>query len=290
MVFIFSGHCCYDMANAEIKQRLIMKKIFFIGAGKMATAIAGGLVSSGTFSPDELGTFDPAAPAIDNFIKTTGINNVYRDAADGIADSESILIAVKPQSVKTALFSHRNLLKDKLIISIAAGITISQLQEITGSRRIIRVMPNTPALVKKGASAYACSSDIDQDSEQLAEKILSSVGIVIKLQEKDLDAVTALSGSGPAYAFEFIQAMADGGVAEGLSRETAQLLAAQTLAGAAEMVLQTGEHPTVLKDKVTSPAGTTSRALEVLAADGVAGSIIKAVRAAAARSKELGKN
>ena len=151
-------------------------------------------------------------------------------------------------------------------------------------------MPNTPALVGCGAAAFTPSQDAGTEDIALAGKIFSAVGIAIQLKESDMDAVTALSGSGPAYAFEFIQALADGGVAEGLSRETALKLAAQTLLGAAMMVIETGEHPGVLKDKVTSPAGTTSRALEVLAERGFSGTVIQAVRAAAKRSKELGKN
>ena len=267
-----------------------MKSLFFIGAGKMAGAIAGGLVSSGACSPDEIGAFDPSPQAAEKFSAATGISVSEKSAADGINECSTILIAVKPQVITEALAPYRDMLKDKLIISIAAGITIARLQELTGSEHIIRVMPNTPALVGKGASAYACSSKISDGEIAIAEKILKSVGISMNLNEKDLDAVTALSGSGPAYVFEFIQALADGGVAEGLSRDTALRLAAQTVAGAAEMVIKTGEHPVALKDKVTSPAGTTSRALEVLAAKGFGGIVINAVRAATARSKELGKN
>ena len=266
-----------------------MKKLFFIGAGKMASAIAGGLTSSGNFSPDELGAFDPNSTAAEYFSKISGIKVDTDSPVDGIKESPALLLAVKPQVIHT-LSANRELMKDKLIISIAAGISIEQLTQITGSSRIIRVMPNTPALVGKGAAGYACSPTVSEDEEKFAEKILSATGIAFKFNESALDAVTALSGSGPAYAFEFIQALADGGVAEGLPRDTATLLAAQTLLGAAEMVLKTGEHPTSLKDKVTSPAGTTSRALEVLADRSFSGTVIKAVRAAAERSRELGKN
>lgn len=263
-----------------------MKKLFFIGAGKMATAIAGGLTSSGKFQACELGACDTDLRAAAAFEEATGIQVCSSD--EGIKESSALLLAVKPQVIYS-LAEQKDLMKDKLIISIAAGISIAQLAEITGSSRIIRVMPNTPALVGKGASGYACSENISQEEENFAIETLSAVGIAFKFAESALDAVTALSGSGPAYVFEFIQALADGGVAEGLPRDTAQILAAQTVIGAAEMVLKTNEHPASLKDKVTSPAGTTSRALEVLADRGFSGTVIRAVRAAAARSRELGK-
>lgn len=266
-----------------------MKKLFFIGSGKMATAIAGGLVSSGTFTADELGAFDPSASAAESFRQTTGIAVSSASPGAAIADSQAVLAAVKPQMIVTALAPFKELLKDKLLISIAAGVSIAKLQEITGCSRIIRIMPNTPALIRQGASAYASSPAATAEDEKLAETILASVGIALKMKECDIDAVTALSGSGPAYVFAFIQALADGGVAEGLSRDAALMLALQTVIGAAEMVRQTGEHPESLKDKVTSPAGTTSRALEELEARGFTGTVIKAVRAAAERSRELGK-
>lgn len=266
-----------------------MKKLFFIGGGKMASAIAGGLTGTGTFEAAELGAFDPDENAAGRFTAATGVAACTDSPESGIRDAEAVLVAVKPQVIAKALEKHRELLRGKLIISIVAGVSIGRLHELTGSDRIIRVMPNTPALVGKGAAAYAVAAAVSAEEELLTQKIFSSVGIAVKLKEADLDAVTALSGSGPAYAFEFAQAMADGGVAEGLPRDVAIRLAAQTMLGAAEMILSTGEHPAVLKDKVTSPAGTTARALEELAARGFAGSIIKAVRAAAARSRELGK-
>ena len=266
-----------------------MKKLFFIGAGKMASAIAGGLTASGKFSSGELGAFDPDQKSAEAFTGASGVSVDTNSPECGINKSSALLLAVKPQVI-ASLAVYRDLMKDKLIISIAAGISIDKLKEITGSSRIIRVMPNTPALVGKGASGYACSENVSVEEEKFGREILESIGIAFKFNESALDAVTALSGSGPAYVFEFIQALADGGVAEGLPRDTALILAAQTLIGAAEMVLKTGEHPSSLKDKVTSPAGTTSRALEVLAERSFSGTVIKAVRASAARSRELGKS
>lgn len=266
-----------------------MKELFFIGSGKMATAIASGIVKTGVFSPDSLGAFDPDKKAAKEFSRITGISVSTDSPRSGIENSKAVIVAVKPQNIESALCPHRNILCGKTIISIAAGIPVSRLAEMTGATRIIRVMPNTPALVGCGAAAFAAGENASAEDIALVEKIFSSVGIACKLKESDLDAVTALSGSGPAYAFEFIQSLADGGVAEGLPRDTALRLAAQTLLGAAQMVLQTGEHPALLKDKVTSPAGTTIRGLEALEERGFSGSVIQAVRAAAARSRELGK-
>lgn len=263
-----------------------MKKLFFIGAGKMATAIAGGLVRSRTFAADELGAGDIDAAAAASFSQATGVECA---AGEYLPDGEAVLLAVKPQMLASALAGKEDLLRERLVISIVAGVSIARLTELTGSARVIRVMPNTPALVGCGASGYAASAGAGAADVELAAKILNAVGISMRLAERELDAVTGLSGSGPAYVFEFINALADGGVADGLPRSVALQLAAQTVAGAARMVLESGTHPAVLRDMVTSPGGTTAQALEVLAERGFAGTVVKAVRAATARSEELGK-
>ena len=266
-----------------------MKELYFIGGGKMATAIAGGIVRAGVFSAEQLGAFDPDVKAAALFTETTGVRADSDSPEAGIAASKAALIAVKPQMLDKALAGLAGSLKDKVVLSIVAGVPISRLEELCGTGRIVRIMPNTPALVGCGAAAFAPGAGASPEDAALAERIFGAVGVACKLKESDLDAVTALSGSGPAYAFEFIQSLADGGVAEGLPRDVAVMLAAQTLLGSAQMVLKTGEHPASLKDKVTSPAGTTSRGLEVLAERGFAGSVMLAVRAAAKRSRELGK-
>ena len=252
----------------------------------MATAIAGGLVKSGLYQANELAAFDVSDAAGQAFTAATGI---APSALETAIQADVILIAVKPQVIAQALAPLKGKISDKLLISIAAGVTIEKLFSLTDAARIIRVMPNTPALVGAGAAAYAPSEKAAEEDILLADKILNSVGMAFKVKESDLDAVTGLSGSGPAYVFEFIQALADGGVAEGLPRDIATKLAAQTLLGAARMVLETGKHPNELCDAVTSPGGTTSRGLELLAEKAVHGSIMQAVRAAAGRSRELGK-
>ena len=264
-----------------------MKKLFFLGAGKMATAIASGVTASKLMAADEIAAYDVAEAACINFNKLSGVD-CCSDVVSGISDSERILIAVKPQMIAEALAPLSGKLEDKLIISIAAGVTIETLTSLTGSGRIIRVMPNTPAMVGEGASAYACGPAVTDCDEKFVCDLLKAVGTVTKVTENLMDGVTGLSGSGPAYVFAFIQALADGGVAEGLSRSASLELAVQTVLGAAKMVKNTGIHPMELCDQVTSPAGTTSRALELLAERGFAGTVTQAVRAAAARSRELG--
>jgi pyrroline-5-carboxylate reductase len=180
-------------------------------------------------------------------------------------------------------------LERHLVISVAAGISLAQLAEGLGPLpRLVRVMPNTPCLVGQGASGYCMGANTSLADQRLVEQLLSAVGIAVPVEEKLLDAVTGLSGSGPAFGYLMIEALSDGGVLAGLPRDIALQLAAQTLKGAAEMVLATGEHPGRLKDQVTSPGGTTIVGLQALEAGGLRSALINAVAAAVKRSKELG--
>ena len=265
-----------------------MSKLFFIGTGKMATAIAGGIVRSQILAVEDIAGFDINPAAAESFSQSTGVAAYTSNLEQLLAEAETVLIAVKPQMLKGALASCRTLLADKAILSIVAGVTIAQLEELTSSARIVRIMPNTPALVGCGAAGYSAAAGALAQDVEFTGKILSSIGIAMQLREEELDAVTALSGSGPAYVFEFIQALADGGVAEGLPRDIALKLAAQTVYGAAKMVMESNTHPQQLKDNVTSPGGTTSRALELMAERGFSGIVMQSVRAAARRSRELG--
>lgn len=200
-----------------------------------------------------------------------------------------MILAIKPQYMDEAILDTPGLYADKLIVSIAAGVKISTLRQLCGASRVVRVMPNTPAVVGAAASAWCASDEISDEDSELVEKILKSIGIACKVDEKLMDAVTGVSGSGPAYVFDFIQGLADGGVNAGLPRDLANALAAQTVLGAAKLVLESGRHPAVLRDEVTSPGGTTAKALAVLEKNGMKGTVIEAVLAAAARSAELGK-
>ena len=264
-----------------------MKELFFLGAGKMATAIAGGVVKAKLYPASSLSAYDVSEDACRNFTLASTIA-VCDDPVEAVKNSGRVLVAVKPQMIASALKPLAGVLQDKLVISIAAGVTVDQLIELTGTSRVIRVMPNTPAMVGCGAAAFTAGAGATDEDRRFVSSLFGAVGTVTEVSENLMDAVTGLSGSGPAYVFTFIQALADGGVAEGLSRKAALELAVQTVLGAAQMVKDTGIHPTELCDQVTSPAGTTSRALEVLAERGFSGTVMQSVRAAAARSRELG--
>ena len=285
-----------------------MSKLFFLGAGKMATAIAGGIVKAEVFQKAELAAFDVSPKAAAEFEQKTGVRCYWggadsllfrgKDGAEEcggalrkiVEQADAVLLAVKPQVLASALEPLAGCLAGKPVISIVAGVPIDRLAGLTGSGRIVRVMPNTPALVGEGAAGYSLAPEARAADGELANRILSAVGVAMQVDEKYLTAVTALSGSGPAYVFEFIRALSDGGVAEGLPRDVATKLAIQTVLGSAAMAKETGIHPAILKDQVTSPGGTTIRALEVLEDRAFAGAVIAAVRACARRSEELGKN
>ncbi len=264
-------------------------RVFFLGAGKMAAALAGGMVRNGC-PAGNITAYDVAKPAAAAFAAATG-GEAFTAEPERLAEAADIvLIAVKPQYLTEALkpFSG-GVLSNKLIVSIVAGVTIETLTGLTQSHRVIRVMPNTPALVGKGAAAYAVSAGVTDEDCRSVEAILGSVGYFCRLPEKLIDAVTGLSGSGPAYVFDFIQALSDGGVRCGLPRTEATKLAAMTVMGAAAMVVETGEHPSVLRDQVTSPGGTTIAGLVVLERAAFRSAAADAVAAATARSAELGK-
>lgn len=261
-----------------------------IGCGKMASALLKGVLKAGVCLPAQVRASDCHESAALQLAAATGIQAVSENEA--VADaSEVVLLCVKPRDAVPVLESLRSRLGGKLVVSIAAGVSLGALQAAAGlGARIVRVMPNTPALVHRGASAYALGDSATGADAALVERLFGAVGLVSGVKEGLLDAVTGLSGSGPAYGFLFIEALADGGVLMGLPREMALGLAAQTLCGAAEMVLQTGLHPAVLRDQVASPGGTTIAGVEALELGGVRAGIIQAVRAAAERSEQMGRN
>jgi len=265
-------------------------KLGILGAGKMAGALARGFVSAGLATADSILASDPyegarAAIGKDARIKTTAANS------DVLKFADVLVLAVKPDQVNSVLAEARPLFTDKhLLISIAAGVTLARMEAaLPAGARIIRVMPNTPALVGASASAFAVGKSATVDDAQLVQELFSSVGVAFQVKESLLDAVTGLSGSGPAYAFLIIEALSDGGVAAGLPRDIATKLAAQTLLGSAKLLLETGQHPGALKDMVTSPGGTTIDGLHELEKAGVRGALIAAVRAASDKSKKLGQ-
>ncbi|MBR6074430.1 MAG: pyrroline-5-carboxylate reductase, partial [Victivallales bacterium] len=224
-------------------------KILFIGAGKMATALAAGIVKHNIHSASELLAVDVFAPAREAFTKTTGIQCV-ENAADYVKEAETILLAVKPQVAPEAVAALPPLREGTLVISICAGIPLAKLSSWFHTEKIIRVMPNTPLMVGKGASCFALGAQADAACAKIAETILGSLGIARQVTEDQLDAVTALSGSGPAYFFEMVKAMADAGVHAGLSPELSLELTVQTLAGSAEMLCRKLGTPDELRDAV----------------------------------------
>lgn len=263
-------------------------KIGFIGAGQMATALAQGFVRANILPATKLAASDAYAAATDKLAKDLPGLKVATNAQVAEA-SDVVFLAIKPQVMPAVYQDLAGKLAGKLIISIAAGISLEKLCAGLKTNRVVRVMPNTPCLIGKGASAFALGKDATKEDGELVHKLLSAVGIAHPVDEKLLDAVTGLSGSGPAYVYLIIEALSDGGVKAGLPRALATSLAAQTVLGAAEMVLTRGEHPGVLKDAVTSPGGTTIAGLATLEDRGVRGALIAAVEAATKRSAELGK-
>jgi pyrroline-5-carboxylate reductase len=263
--------------------------IGFLGAGKMATALARGVINAGVVSAGDVIASDPIGAAREAFAQATGARVTERNS-EVVAASDVVVIAVKPDQVVGLLgeLSADWNTGRHLVVSIAAGVTLARMEAAgPAGLRVIRVMPNTPALVGASASAFAVGSSATRVDAQTVQQFLGSVGIALEVKEKLLDAVTGVSGSGPAYGFLMIEALADGGVAAGLPRDIAQRLAAQTLLGAAKMVLETGQHPGALKDAVCSPGGTTIEAIHALEKGGVRAALIGAVRVAADKAKAM---
>lgn len=255
----------------------------------MAGALARGILSAGLVKPDEIIASDPIEAARKSFSADTGAKTTAENE-EVVRKARTIFLSVKPHQVESVLRGVQNEWSaSHLLISIAAGVPLARLEgALPSEARVVRVMPNTPALVGASAAAFAPGQHATAEDGALVEKLLSSVGIVFPLKESLLDAVTGLSGSGPAYGYLMIEALSDGGVAAGLPRDVAIKLAAQTLLGSAKMVLETGFHPGTLKDMVTSPGGTTIDGVHELEKGGFRGTVMNAVRAAAEKSKLLG--
>ena len=262
-------------------------KLALIGLGKMGTALLQGLIRGSLDRTEEITGCDPLVEDSDSNERYFNIKT-RKDNLAGVRDADIIILAVKPQLMSEVLAGIADYTDGKLIISIAAGIAIEKIKSrVADTARVVRVMPNTPALIGEGMSAFCTGGGISESDRKIVAEILQSVGEAVEVEESLMDAVTGLSGSGPAYVYLIIEALADGGVLMGLARETAQKLAVQTVLGSARMVLETGKHPGELKDAVTSPAGTTIRALEILEEKGLRSALIEAVKAAAERSREL---
>jgi len=264
-------------------------RIGFVGAGNMAEAMMKGIISAGVATKEDMIASEIVPQRRDYITRTLGVRTVS-DAIEVVRSSDVIILAVKPQQVGPVLDELKPYLSgDHLVISIAAGVKISFIEShLNWGVRVVRVMPNQPCFVGASASGFALGRSAKKEDGEIVQRILNSVGVAFALDEKLLDAVTGLSGSGPAYIYLVIEAMADGGVLVGLPRDVALQLAAQNVIGAGKTYLEMRKHPGELKDMVASPGGTTIEGLRVLEEAGVRGAFIDAVEAGAKRSEELG--
>lgn len=264
----------------------------FIGSGRMATALARGCLQAELFSAEQIIASDPHEPARQQFAEQLPGVTIVGNNCDVLEEADTVFLAVKPQKMDEVLGAIAEGVEPRhLLISIAAGVTLERLaSKLPKNTRLVRVMPNTPCLVGHGACGFAAGEACTAEDSHTVEKILSSVGIVREVDEPLLDAVTGLSGSGPAFVYTMIEALAAGGAAGGLSAELALELAIQTTRGAAEMLSSTGLSPAELRDQVTSPGGTTLAGLESLAKDKGFEAFQSAVEAATRRSAELGQS
>lgn len=265
--------------------------IAFVGSGNMARALIRGLVGTATVRADQVIAADPDGAKLSSLEQELGIR-CTSDNAEAVREADVVVLATKPQ-----VFAHllpgvaAALGKDTVLISVAAGIPTALIERaLPPGTRVVRTMPNTPALVGAGATAIAAGSQATEDDLALAEILFRSVGISVRVPEEQLDAVTGLSGSGPAYVFAMVEALRDAGVREGLPEDAALQLASQTVFGAARLLRDENESPEVLRARVTSPGGTTRAGLDALSEAGFADAILAAVRAATRRSAELGKS
>lgn len=264
-------------------------RLCLIGGGKMGRALVQGMIAAGFVAEDSVAVGEPNQTSQAWWRDTLPAAALFDDNAAAAKGADVVLIAVKPGVVTQVLGDIQPVAGKALIVSIATGVSLKALCEAIGSTRVVRVMPNTPALVQAAASAYCFAPGVSDADRQLVANLLDAVGMSVAVDESALDAVTGVSGSGPAYICLVIEAMADGGVAAGLPRELAMQLATQTVLGTAKMVQQTGTHPGELKDAVASPGGTTIAALASLERNGLRHAMIQAVQSAAERSRQMGQ-
>lgn len=267
------------------------QNIGFIGGGNMGEALIRGLLAASLFPADKVSVFDVSAARIEYLTGEYGIRAA--ESPEQLADSSRILLlAVKPQVISPVLAQLRtHVTSEKLVLSIVAGVPLGRLENaFPEGTPVIRVMPNTPALIQEGASALSPGKAVTAEQMEMGLALFRAVGKAVRVEEKWMDVVTGLSGSAPAYVLLMIEAMIDAGVLMGLPRNLARPLVVQTFLGTSRLVEQTGKHPAELKDMITSPGGTTIQGLRMLENQAVRGAIFEAVAAATQRSEELGKN
>ncbi len=264
------------------------KTIAFIGAGNMGEALIRGLQAAGTMKPEQIIITDVREDRLEILSKAFGVRTLTDNAA-AVTAANIVLLAVKPQHMTKVLAGFRDAVTgDKLLISIAAGIPTSKIESVLGGApHVVRVMPNTPALVGAGAAALCKGRHATDDDLETAEAILGAVGTTARTEEQYMDAVTALSGSGPAYIFLVAEAMAKAGIEVGLSEHVSRTLTQQTILGAARLMVESGELPAELRRRVTSPGGTTEAAIKVMNDHKLTEIFIEAIKAATDRGREL---
>lgn len=285
------GGLAAQLVGQESKTMLMDKRICILGTGNMGQALVSGLVCSGSSKPQNIICTDVRAAKLETIQKQYGIRTTASNL-EAVSQADIVIYAVKPQIMAAVLNETAEKLDmSKLIISIAAGVPVEAIESCLNKElRLIRVMPNIAAAVKEAATAIAPGKHASQEDVQLAKEIFDSIGKSVLIPENYLmDAITGLSGSGPAYIFLIVEAMADAGVKVGLSRQEALFLSAQTVLGAAKMLIHTQEHPGQLRDRVTSPGGTAIAGLATLEEGGLRTTLIHAVEAATNRSRELGE-
>jgi len=260
--------------------------IAFLGAGKMAGAIIRGLLRAGRFQPSEIMISDRVPAATESVASESGVSTASSNT-EAIEFAEVVLLCVKPDDARQALHGWAKHGSGKLLISIVTGLSCGDLEEIAHGARVVRVMPNTAALVGASVSVICSGRSANANDKETAEQIFAAVGSTLFLEETKMDAVTALSGSGPAFIYLAVESLSDGGVRAGLPREIANKLAIGTLSGASRMLEETEMHPALLREMVTSPAGTTAAGLQVLEEAAVRSAFSTAVASAAARAREL---
>lgn len=253
----------------------------------MGRALLGGVLASSIVDPNQVCLVDPCEETQQWWSEHHG-EVACVDLLEAVDCSETVLLAVKPNLVSQVTSAEGLSLTGKLVISIAAGVSLSRLGALVGHGRVIRVMPNTPSLVREGASGFCCAEAVTEGDRVWVQSLLDCVGLSVEVSESQMDAVTGLSGSGPAYVCLMIEALADGGVQAGLPRNLAMKLATQTVLGTAKMIQDTGRHPGELKDAVASPGGTTIAAIAELEKNGLRGALMQAVAASANRSRQIG--
>jgi len=265
------------------------KKIAFIGAGNMASAIISGIVKNELLDAKNVIVYDIDSLKLDEMAAELHISKVAT-LLDAVENSQIIFMCIKPNVMEPVLQEIKDKLNEKSIVSIAAGWSAKRIKDVIGKdKKVLRLMPNTPLMAGEGMTIFETPSDIPAEDNNLVKAIFNALGQTAEASEKLMDAVTAVSGSGPAYVYLLIDAIADGGVLQGLPKDLALKLAAQTVLGSAKMVLDTGKHPCALKDAVCSPGGTTIEAVKVLEDNAFKGTLIQAVEACAEKSRKLSK-